>query len=141
MSLPSINTTKNNNQFITVTFFKNHFGYKDNQDDATILDIVNDSNGNVRTKIKAVFDDINAFKNSLFYPRARACSIQFAEAEKLRILNQMYDEAKTAMAAYNANIKNLQSDIRADAPVRTSREVVHRDTPEEDEYFATRRWP
>jgi len=137
----SINSQKNDNQFLTIESFKSIFGITDDQDNDVILEIVNDSNGEIRSIMKAVVDNTDDIENSLFFPRAHAAALKFAEAEKLRRINQMYDEAKETMTAYTNTKLNLINDILGDAPERASRALVSREIPEEDIYFATRRWP
>ena len=53
----------------------------------------------------------------------------------------MYDESEKILAVYEDAKETLLGDVRAIAPERTSREVVTREVPFEDDYFAERHVP
>ena len=52
----------------------------------------------------------------------------------------MYDESDKLKANYTSEIETLLGDVRAIAPVRTSRQVVSKEVDFEDEFFENRRF-
>lgn len=131
----------NENQFITLNFLKNDLGITDKQDDNILLRIVKESNNEVKKELKTVVDDIIAIEGTKFFDRAQDTAFTFALSKVRRDLNQMYDESKKIMDNYLTEIETLKGDIRAIAPKRTSLEVVTREVPFEDDYFAERHLP
>ena len=131
----------NENQFLTLNFFKSYFSITDKQDDDTILEIVKASNNEIKKQIITVVDDITAIEGTKFFDRAQDAALTFATAKFRRDINQMYDEADKINKSYLSEIETLKGDIRATAPKRTSLEVVTRTIPFEDDYFAERHLP
>ena len=131
----------NQNQFITLDFFKNYFTITDKQDDDTLLEIVKASNNEIKKQIITVVDDITAIEGTKFFDRAQDAALTFATAKFRRDINQTYDEADKINKSYLSEIESLKGDIRATAPKRTSLEVVTRTIPFEDDYFAERHLP
>lgn len=131
----------NQNQFLTLDFFKSYFSITDKQDDDTLLEIVKASNNEIKKQIITVVDDITAIEGTKFFDRAQDAALTFATAKFRRDINQMYDEADKINKSYLSEIETLKGDIRATAPKRTSLEVVTRTRPFEDDYFAERHLP
>ena len=131
----------NENQFLTLNFFKSYFSITDKQDDDTLLEIVKASNNEIKKQIITVVDDITAIEGTKFFDRAQDAALTFATAKFRRDINQMYDEADKINQSYLSEIETLKGDIRATAPKRTSLEVVTRTIPFEDDYFAERHLP
>lgn len=131
----------NENQFLTLEFFKSYFSITDKQDDDTLLEIVKASNNEIKKQIITVVDDITAIEGTKFFDRAQDAALTFATAKFRRDINQMYDEADKINKSYLSEIESLKGDIRATAPKRTSLEVVTRTIPFEDDYFAERHLP
>lgn len=131
----------NENQFITLAFIKTDFPFTDDQDDNTLLRIVNESNNEVKKALKTVVDNITDIEGTKFFDRAHDAAYTFAISRIRRDINQMYDEADKIMKNYNSQIETLKGDVRAIAPKRTSLEVVARTIPFEDDYFAERHIP
>ena len=131
----------NENQFLTLEFFKSYFSITDKQDDDTLLEIVKAANNEIKKQIITVVDDITAIEGTKFFDRAQDAALTFATAKFRRDINQMYDEADKINKSYLSEIETLKGDIRATAPKRTSLEVVTRTIPFEDDYFAERHLP
>ena len=131
----------NQNQFLTLEFFKNYFSITDKQDDDTLSEIVKAANNEIKKQIITVVDDITAIEGTKFFDRAQDAALTFATAKFRRDINQMYDEADKINKSYLSEIETLKGDIRATAPKRTSLEVVTRTIPFEDDYFAERHLP
>jgi len=131
----------NENQFLTLEFFKSYFSITDKQDDDTLLEIVKAANNEIKKQIITVVDDITAIEGTKFFDRAQDAALTFATAKFRRDINQMYDEAEKINKSYLSEIETLKGDIRATAPKRTSLEVVTRTIPFEDDYFAERHLP
>lgn len=131
----------NQNQFLTLDFFKSYFSITDKQDDDTLLEIVKAANNEIKKQIITVVDDITAIEGTKFFDRAQDAALTFATAKFRRDINQMYDEADKINKSYLSEIETLKGDIRATAPKRTSLEVVTRTIPFEDDYFAERHLP
>ncbi len=131
----------NQNQFLTLEFFKSYFSITDKQDDDTLLEIVKAANNEIKKQIITVVDDITAIEGTKFFDRAQDAALTFATAKFRRDINQMYDEADKINKSYLSEIETLKGDIRATAPKRTSLEVVTRTIPFEDDYFAERHLP
>lgn len=131
----------NQNQFITLDFFKTDQKFTDNQDDDTLLRIVKSANNEVKKELKTVVDDITAIEGTKFFGKAQDTTMTLAISMKLRDINHMYDEAKKVKDEYDSQIETLKGDVRAIAPKRTSLEVVAREVPFEDDYFAERHVP
>ena len=131
----------NQNQFLTLDFFKSYFSITDKQDDETLLEIVKAANNEIKKQIITVVDDITAIEGTKFFDRAQDAALTFATAKFRRDINQMYDEADKINKSYLSEIETLKGDIRATAPKRTSLEVVTRTIPFEDDYFAERHLP
>jgi len=128
----------NENQFITLNILKDRRGFTDDQDDSTLLGIVQSANNEVKKQIITVVDDILAIENTKFFGRASDAAFTFCVSRIKRDINEMFDEAKKIMDDFNAEMASLLGDIRATAPVRTSTQVITRDVPFEDDYFAER---
>lgn len=131
----------NENQFITRTFLKNDLNITDTQDDDTLLRIVKSANNELKKQLKTVVDDILDIEGTKFFGRAQDAALTYCIALVRRDLNQMYDKSKDIMADYDTQIETLLGDVRAIAPKRTSLEVVTRDVPFEEDYFAERHVP
>ena len=128
----------NENQFITLDFFKNDLTITDSQDDNTILRIIKSANNELKKQLKTVVDEIKDIEGTKFFGRAQDAALTYALSLYRRDVNQMYDESDKIMSNYNNEIKTLLGDVRAIAPKRTSLEVVTRDVPFEEDYFAER---
>ncbi len=131
----------NENQFITLDFLKQVLKFKDDQDDDSLLTIVKLSNNELKKELKTVVDDITDIEGTKFFDRAQDTALTFATAHVRRDINQMYDEADKIEKEYQRQVETLKGDVRAIAPRRTSLEVVTRDIPFEDDYFAERHLP
>ena len=130
----------NDNLFVTLDGVKLHFGITDTQDDDTILSIVQSSNNEVKKQIIGVVDDISKIENSKFFSRCVDAAMIFCEAEIRRQINQMYDQSEKIMKSFDGKMESLLEDMKAIAPVRTSRQVVSKEVVFEDEFFADRRF-
>ena len=131
----------NENQFISVDFFKNDLKIPDSQDDDTIFRIIKSANNELKKKLKTVVDEITDIEGTKFFDRAQDAALTYAISLYRRDINQMYDESNKIMANYKNEIETLLGDVRAIAPKRTSLEVVTRKVPFEDDYFAERHLP
>jgi len=131
----------NENQFITLDFLKSFLKITDTQDDDTLLEIVKSSNNELKKQLKTVVDSITDIEGTKFFDRAQDTALTFALSKVRRNINQMYDEADKLKQNYESEIETLKGDVRAIAPKRTSLEVVTRDIPFEDDYFAERHLP
>lgn len=141
MSTEDPQSAMNTNQFITLDDVKAEFGFTDTQDDQTLLTIVVASNDELKKRVVAVVDSVEAIEGTKFFQRARDVAMVFAEAEIRRKVNQLYQESDTIMQRFLSMVETLQGDMRAIAPVRSSRQVVTRTVPFEDDYFAERHVP
>ena len=131
----------NENQVLTLNFFKSYFSITDKQDDDTLLEIVKAANNEIKKQIITVVDDITAIEGTKFFDRAQDAALTFATAKFRRDINQMYDEADKINQSYLSEIETLKGDIRATAAKSTSLEVVTRTIPFEDDYFAETHLP
>ena len=131
----------NENQFLTLDFFKDDQNFKDDQDDSILLRIIKNVNNEVKKELKTVVDAIVDIEGTKFFDRAQDAAMTLAISQKLRDVNQMYDEADKVFKRYQSEIETLKGDVRAIAPKRTSLEVVTRFVPFEDDYFAERHLP
>lgn len=137
----SSNAEINENQFITLDFLKSDLGTTDTQDDNTLLRIVKSANNELKKQLKTVVDDITDIEGTKFFGRAQDAALTYCMSLVRRDLNQMYDESDKIMVNYTDQVETLLGDVRAIAPVRTSTEVITRDVPFEDDYFAERHIP
>ena len=94
--------------------------------------------GNTRLSIVGVVDNINAIAGTKFFGRARSVAYTYALGLIRRDVNQMYDESDRILANYKEQLETLLGDLRAIAPQKTAYEVVTRNVPAEDDYFAER---
>jgi len=130
----------NENQFVTLDSIKAHFGFTDTQDDNTLLQIIQSANNEIKKQIVGVVDDISKIEQSKFFPRCVDAAIVFCEAEIRRQINQMYEQSDVIKKSFDDKIETLLEDMKAIAPVRTSRQVVSRKVDFEDEFFENRRF-
>jgi len=128
-------------QFVTLQFIKSHFKITDTQDDNTLLAIVQAGNLEVKKRIIAVSDDLDLVEGSIFFQPAQNAALVYVEAEIRRQINQLYTEAETIMERFEAMMETLISEIRSQAPERTSRRLASREIDFEDDFFAERRFP
>lgn len=133
--------SNNNLQFITLSFLKSHFKITDTQDDNTLLAITQAGNLEVKKRIIAVTDDLNLVEGSIFFQPSQDAALVYCESEIRRQINQLYTEAETIMVKFETMMETLISEIRSQAPERTSRRLASRETKFEDEFFAERRFP
>ena len=133
--------TNDNLQFVTLQFIKSHFKITDQQDDNTLLAIVQAGNLEVKKQIIAVSDDLDLVEGSIFFQPAQNAALVYVEAEIRRQINQLYTEADTIMARFKDMMETLISEIRSQAPERTARKLASRETDFEDDFFAERRFP
>lgn len=131
----------NQNEFVTLTSLKDYFDFTDDQDDKTLLRIVNTGNNELKKALKTVVDDITQIQGTKFFDRAIDVALIYCNAQIKRDINQMYDESEKILKVYEDAKETLLGDVRAIAPERTSREVVTREVPFEDDYFAERHIP
>ena len=131
----------NENQFVTLDDVKNQFGFTSTQSDNKLLFIVQSANDEVKKRIITVVDDITQIENSKFFPKCLDTAMTFCEAEIKRQINHLYDEYEKIMKSFESKMESLLGDLRAIAPKRTSLQVVSRDVPFEDDYFAERHMP
>lgn len=141
MSSSSDSTEINDNYFVTLDGLKDYLGITDKQDDSTLLKIIVTANNEVKKNLITVVDDITAIQGTKFFDRASDAALTYCMSQYRRDINQMYDESDKILKDYNSQIQTLLGDVRAIAPKRTSREVVTRDVPFEDDYFAERHIP
>lgn len=132
------NSEINENQFVTLDNLKDTFGFTDKQDDSTLLRIVNAGNNELKKALKTVVDNITQIKGTKFFDRATDVALIYCDAQIKRNINQMYQESDNILKVYENAKESLLGDVRAIAPARTAREVVTRDVPFEDDYFAER---
>ncbi len=130
-----------NLQFVTLPFIKSHFKITDTQDDNTLLGIIQAGNLEVKKQIIAVADDLDLVEGSIFFQPAQNAVLVYVEAEIRRLINQMYTEAAEIMTRFKEMMVTLISEIRSQAPERTSRKLASRETDFEDDFFAERRFP
>ena len=131
----------NENQFITLEYYKSYHKITDTQDDDTLLGIIKSANNEVKKQLITVVDDILKIEGTKFFDRAQDAALVFCTASARRDINQMYDESEKLLKNFNSLMETLLGDIRATAPKRTSLEVVSRSIPFEDDYFAERHLP
>lgn len=131
----------NENQFVTLTYYKSYHKITDKQDDDTLLGIIKSANNEVKKQIVTVVDNILDIEGTKFFDRAQDAALVFCTSYARRDINQMYDEAEKLLNNFNSQMETLLGDIRATAPKRTSLEVVSRTIPFEDDYFAERHLP
>ena len=134
-----MSTTNNTLQFIKLEFVKKHFGFTDEQDDNTLLAIVQSCNLEIKKRIVNLIDDIDTIEGSIFFQPAADAALVYCEAEKLRRINKQYDEAAKVMTQFESMMESYVGQLRAFAPARTSRNIASRDTDFEDDFFAMRR--
>lgn len=130
----------NENQFVTLDDVKLHFKFPSTQNDDTLSSIVQSANDEIKKRIVGVVDDISKIEDSKFFPRCMNAALTFCEAEIRRQINHMYDESEKVMKSFEGKIESLLEDMKAIAPVRTSRQVVSKDVDFEDEFFENRRF-
>lgn len=131
-------TNNNTLQFLNLPFLKKHFGFTDNQDDDTLLSIIQASNLELKKRIVSLADDLTKIEGTdLFQPTFDAALV-FCEAEKLRRINKQYDEAAKTMTQFNLMMLSLIDLYASSAPERLSRILSTRDVDPEDDYFAER---
>ena len=131
----------NENTFVTLDSLKSYLKITDTQDDNTLLRIVNTANNELKKNLVTVVDDISNIEGTKFFDRASDVAIIFCLSQVRRDINQMYDESDKILKDYQSQLETLLGDVRAIAPERTSREVVTREVPFEDDYFAERHVP
>ena len=130
----------NANVFINLDDVKLHFKFTDDQDDATLFDITQSANNELKKRVVIAVDDVLQLEGGKFFPLCQDAAFVFCEAEIRRQINDMHEESKIIMGRFESMMVTLLTDMRAIAPVRTSREVVVKDTSFEDDYFAERRY-
>ena len=135
-----MSTEINENQFISLDDVKLRFGFTSTQKDDILLPIIQSANNEVKKLIVGVVDDISKIESSKFFPRCIDAAMIFCEAEIRRQINHMYDEHEKIIKTFNGMMESLLEDMKAIAPVRTSRQVVTRDVDFEDEFFENRRF-
>lgn len=136
MSAPSDEI--NDNYFVSLKSLKSYLEITDTQDDNALLRIVVTANNELKKQLITVVDDITSLEGSSFFDKATDVALVFCLSQYRRDVNQMYDEADKILTTYNSQIETLLGDVRAHAPKRTSLEVVTRDVPFEEDYFAER---
>ena len=134
-----MSVVNNANQFLTLDFVKNHFGITDNQDDDTLLGIVQACNLEMKKRLIGVVDSITQLEGTQFFASAQSVALVFCEAEIRRLINLMITEAAIIMERFIEMVETLRGEVRSQAPVRTSRNIASRDTDYEDDFFAERR--
>jgi len=132
-------TSNTGNQFLTLDFLKSTFKITDTQDDDTLLGIVQASNLEVKKRVIAVLDSL-ILEGTIFFQPAQDAALVYAESEIKRKINLMFTEAKDIMERFEGMMETLIGEIRATAPVRTSRRNAKRDDELEDDFFAERRF-
>jgi len=140
MSFPGINEISEN-IFITLDSLKSYLEITDTQDDDTLLRIVKTANNELKKNLVTVVDNISNIEGTKFFDRASDVALIFCLSQVRRDINQMYDESDKILKDYESQLETLLGDVRAIAPERTSREVVTREVPFEDDYFAERHVP
>ena len=133
--------SNDNLQFVTLQFIKSHFKITDDQDDNTLLAIMQAGNLEVKNRIIAVADDLDLIEGSIFFQKCQDAVLVYVESEIRRQINQMYTEAAEIMTKFETLMETLISGIRSQAPERTSRRLASRETDFEDDFFAERRFP
>jgi hypothetical protein len=137
----SVNEDINSNQFITLDYFKTRLGITDDQDDDDIEGFIQTAKNIVTEKVVSVVDSVNAIVGTRFYPECQNVAYTYTLFQYRRDINQMYNEADKLEKTYEKQLEALMGDMRSIAPVRTSRQVIVRDVPIEDDYFAERHIP
>ena len=102
--------------------------------------MLSSANNEVKKQIVGVVDDITKIEDSKFFPRCVDVTMIFCESEIRRQINYMYDESEKIMKSFGTMLQSLLEDMKAIAPVRTSRQVVSKQVDFEDEFFADRRF-
>lgn len=128
-----------NIEYIVLDDVKTQYGFTDTQDDATLTGITSSANDEVNKRIAGVVDGDTL--DTEFTSRGKDAALVFAESEIRRQINQLFDDAKKTMEKFNSMMASLLGDLRSIAPKRSSLEVVTRDVPFEDDYFAERHLP
>jgi len=130
----------NNNdlQFITLALVKSHFNFIDNQDDNTLLSIIQACNLEIKKRITPIVDDLDAIPSSIFFQPGQDAALVYCEAEKLRKINKQHDKAKSTMETFETMMKSYIGSLRAQSPTRTGRQIASRDIDPEDNYFSQR---
>lgn len=131
----------NDNLFVTLESLKNYLEITDTQDDNTLLRITKTANNELKKKLVTVVDNITKIKGTKFFDRAVDVALVFCLSQVRRDINHMYDESDKILKDYESQLETLLGDVRAIAPERTSRQVVTRQVPFEDDYFAERHIP
>lgn len=135
-----MSTEINENQFVTLDDLKSRFGITDNQDNDILLFIVQSANDEIKKRIVGVVDDISKIENSKFFPRCINVAMIFCEAEVKRQINHKHPESEQTKKVFENMMESLLEDMKAIAPVRTSRQVVSKEVDFEDEFFENRRF-
>jgi hypothetical protein len=125
-------------QFITLSLVKSHFGFTDNQDDGILLQIVQSCNLEIKKRITPIVDSLDSIEGSIHFQPGQDAALVYCEAEKLRQINKQHDKAKTTLETFETMMESYLGSLRAQAPVRTSRQLASRDTDPEDDYYGTR---
>ena len=125
--------------FITLSEVKTLYGFTDTQDDVTLQEITDSANSEISKSIAGVVD--NATISPEFLKKGKSIAFVFAESEIRRQINQMYDDAEKIMKKFKLILEPFVDDLKSIAPVRSSRQVITRDVPFEDDYFAERHVP
>jgi len=126
-------------QFLTLDFLKNHFAITDDQDDDTLLGIIQAANMEMKKRLVGVVDDLKNLAGTQFWASIQSAALVFAESEIRRQINLLYTEATTIMDRFKEQAETLVSELRSVAPARTERKITARDEDFEDDFFATRR--
>ena len=127
-------------QFLTLDFLKNHFQITDNQDDDTLLGIVQACNMEMKKSISGTVDNIAKLKETQFWASIQSTALIYCESEIRRQINQLYTQAIEIMKRFKESVISLIDEIRSTAPERTERNIAARDSDFEDDFFAERRF-
>lgn len=135
-----MSTINNAVQFVTLELVKSHFVITDDQDDDTLLSIVQSCNMEMKKRLVGFSDDIAKLASTQFWASIQSTGLIYVEAEIRRQINQLYTEATTIMQRFEDSVVSLQGELKSIAPKRTERKISKRDEDFEDDFFAERRF-
>ena len=135
-----MSTLNNQVQFVTLDQVKSHFVITDDQDDDTLLSIIQAANMEMKKRLTGFADDIGNLAATQFWSSIQSNALVFVEAEIRRQINQMHTQAETIMKRFEDMMVSLIGEMKSVAPERTERIISKRDEDFEDDFFAERRF-
>lgn len=135
-----MSVVNNQVQFLTLDFVKSHFQITDDQDDDTLLGIIQACNMEMKKRLVGVSDDIANLQGTQFWASIQSNALIYCESEIRRKINQMYTESDVIMKRFEESVTSMINEMKSIAPTRTSRKISSKDEDFEDDYFAERRF-